>query len=278
MRRPAYLIIGNVTRDLTPDGPILGGTCSYASVLARKLGVDVGIVTRYGPDVPDMSLLEGIPVHHIPHDCTTTFENIYTQGKRTQYMTAQCGVLSIEHIPPAWKSIPNVLLAPMAQDFSPLMARSFSENLVAATAQGWLRGRDGNDRVTYEPHKDLGEGLAHVDILVMSEADVLGQRKDMEWMLDQVGIGVETLGPEGCLIYTEGERLHIPVEPVEEVDPTGAGDIFTAAFMIAYAESHDPVQAARFANACASLSVGRVGVDGTPTRTEVDLRIQQLYA
>jgi len=56
---------------------------------------------------------------------------------------------------------------------------------------------------------------------------------------------------------------------VAVTDPTGAGDIFAAAFFTAHAESGDPLQAARLATAVAARSVTRRGLASVPTRQEI---------
>ena len=72
-----YLIIGHITQDVTPDGLILGGTASYASLTAEAIGLRVGIVTACAPDL-DLTDLEGISIHRKPSPITSTFENTYT--------------------------------------------------------------------------------------------------------------------------------------------------------------------------------------------------------
>jgi sugar/nucleoside kinase (ribokinase family) len=57
---------------------------------------------------------------------------------------------------------------------------------------------------------------------------------------------------------------------VEEVDATGAGDIFAAAFFIRLFNTRDPWEAARFATALAAYSVTRVGLNGIPTKNEIE--------
>ena len=66
----------------------------------------------------------------------------------------------------------------------------------------------------------------------------------------------------------------MPGFPVAEVDPTGAGDVFAAAFLIRLQETQDPIAAARFANATASFCVQAPGVTGIPTRAMVEERLQ----
>lgn len=45
-----YLVIGHVTQDLTPSGPVLGGTAAYAALTARAMGLRVGVVTACHPE------------------------------------------------------------------------------------------------------------------------------------------------------------------------------------------------------------------------------------
>ncbi len=48
---PKYLCIGHVCMDVGKDGSyMLGGTASYASKLASKLGCEVSVLTSYGED------------------------------------------------------------------------------------------------------------------------------------------------------------------------------------------------------------------------------------
>jgi len=42
-----YLAIGHLVKDLTPAGPVIGGTVSFASLTARALGYRPGIFTAF---------------------------------------------------------------------------------------------------------------------------------------------------------------------------------------------------------------------------------------
>ncbi len=274
---PDYLIIGHLTRDLVPGGAILGGTPGYAGLTAHRLGKRTAIVTSIGPDAPPMDILDGIEIVSVPAEATTTFENIYISGTRYQKWLATAASLLPEHVPPAWRQAPIVHLSPMAQELSPALCRQFPHSLVCVTIQGWLRGRDEENNVIFAPHPALDASLGCIDILVMSLADVGGDRAAADHLLTSVKIGVETLGPGGCRVYHNGEILHVPVKPEEEVDPTGAGDIFAAAFFVRYQETGNLLQAARFANACGSLSVRERGIGAVPTLREVQEHLAELY-
>jgi hypothetical protein len=79
-----YLVIGHLTRDLTPDGPRLGGTASYASLTARAMGLRVGILTACEDcmETPELEQ-EGIRVVGMRSEATTTFENIQTPDRKS---------------------------------------------------------------------------------------------------------------------------------------------------------------------------------------------------
>ncbi len=274
---PDYLIIGHVTKDNIPGGAILGGTPSYAGLTAHKLGKRTAIVTSFGPDVPSLEVLNGIHIQSFPGPATTTFENIYLDGVRYQKWLATGEPLTLANVPSAWRQSPIIHLAPMAQELSPGLCRQFPDSLICVTIQGWLRGQNGAFNVIYEPHPDLEESLGCIDILVLSLADLGGNRAATDHLLTSVKIGVETLGPGGCKVYHDGQVIHIPVKPEVEVDPTGAGDIFAAAFFSRYRDTGDYVMAAQFANACASLSVGKVGIASVPSLAEVEAHLGELY-
>src|SRR5512136_429925 len=80
-----YLVIGNLSCDLTPAGPRLGGTAAYSALTARALGLRVGIVTAWGGEVP-LTSLDGIQVRFMPAEHSTTFENVYPPEGRVQYL------------------------------------------------------------------------------------------------------------------------------------------------------------------------------------------------
>ena len=274
---PDYLIIGHMTKDNTPHGPILGGTCSYSALTARRLGRQVAAVTSYGPDIPALNGLQGIELAVAPAAQSTTFENVYIEGVRHQKWLASSASLSLTDVPLAWRAAPIVHLAPLVQEIPPALCTNFPASLVCATGQGWLRGQDEVKNVVYRPHPDLETRLPCLGVLVLSLADVFGERAVLTHLLTSVKLGVETLGPAGCRVYQQDRVSHIPVRPEVEVDPTGAGDIFAAAFFIRYHATGDPIQAAQFANACASLSVTKQGVDSIPTLAQVEAHCQELY-
>ncbi len=77
-------------------------------------------------------------------------------------------------------------------------------------------------------------------------------------------------GPAGCTVFSGEGTFSVPSFPVEEVDATGAGDTFDAAFLWALQQGASLETAALWANAAGALSVTVTGpIDGAPNRAHV---------
>lgn len=66
---------------------------------------------------------------------------------------------------------------------------------------------------------------------------------------------VLTLGERGCAIATAEEERHVPAEPVEALDTTGAGDAFVGSLATFLARGEPLAEAADRANRIAAISV-----------------------
>ena len=67
-----------------------------------------------------------------------------------------------------------------------------------------------------------------------------------------------------------GDRRRFRAPEVTEIDATGAGDVFAAAFFTRLLSTRDPWEATRFATLLATCSVTRQGLHGIATAREVD--------
>ena len=92
----------------------------------------------------------------------------------------------------------------------------------------------------------------------------------IESLAHQTRVLAVTEGAAGSVLYWNGDRRRFRAPEIAEVDGTGAGDIFAAAFFVRLYTTRDPWEAARFATRLASYSVTRDGLDGIPTRKEIE--------
>lgn len=264
-----YLAIGHVAVDITPHGKQLGGSVAYAALTARALGMRVGILTSFGSDAP-IQVLNEIQVVNLPAEYSTTFENIKTEQGRKQTLHHLASKINFEDIPRIWKNTSIVHLAPIAQEVNGNLANQFPASLIGVTPQGWMRTWDENGKVQASAWENSRQVLGQAGSVVMSVEDINRDLELAESMAHQTRILCLTEGELGSVLYWNGDRRRFRPPLVEEVDATGAGDIFAAAFFVRLFNTRDPWEAARFATNLAAYSVTRTGLDGIPTKQEIE--------
>jgi sugar/nucleoside kinase (ribokinase family) len=264
-----YLVIGHVAHDLAPEGSRLGGTAAYSALMARALGMRVGVVTAAGPET-SLAPLNDIPVISIASPRSTTFENIYTEHGRIQYLRAQATRIDFNHVPEIWRRTPIIHLGPIANEMDALLPEDFAPALLGLTAQGWMRQWDAEGRVSHTQWVNADAALTRADAVVISREDVDGNDELIDHIAHQTRLLAVTEGPAGAVLFWHGDRRRFRAPRVPEVDATGAGDIFATAFFVRFFTTHDPWESARFATLVASRSVTRVGLDGIPTPREIE--------
>jgi len=263
-----YLVIGHITQDVIPGGLTLGGTVSYASLTALALGKSVGIVTSCAADI-HLPEFKNIQVVNYPCARTTTFENIQKKDHRIQIIHHQADRINARQIPGLWRNSPVVHIGPVANEVDPDIFGIFSNSFIGVTPQGFMRKWDETGHVKQGKWKDADAILPRVSAAVLSVEDVKSDEKVIEDYVTHSQVLVVTEGARGARLYWNGDMRYFVPLPAVEVDPTGAGDIFAAAFFIRYQKTRDPWEAARFATILAAHSVNRKGLAGIPDTEEV---------
>ncbi len=270
-----YLILGHVTVDrLAGHRVVLGGTATYAALAARNLGARVAIHTSASYEPALVDTLYGTMVARVPSDFTTCFVNEYHAGRRRQVIESLAAPLTYEQLLPEWRTPPLVHFGPLCQEVDASLVDRFPTSMIGVTPQGWMRAWGADGVVHAVAWADADRVLARADAVVISEQDVAHPAMIDEWAC-KARLLVVTLADRGCHVYKQGQAgpYHSPAfAPAREVDPTGAGDVFAAAYFWHLRQTGDWRQAADWANCVASFVVERRGIAGIPRLEDVERR------
>ena len=257
-------VVGNLSRDLVDGELRAGGAPLHAARGLRVLGRPALVAVK-GADADRRLLLPplvrlGMPVLWRGGEATAAFSFRY-EGDRREMVVDALG--------PSWT--PADLRGLERADWVHVGALARSD-FPAATLAALARGR----RVSFD-----GQGLvrpdrtgpleldARYDPEVLRQVTVLKLAEDeartlvgepTEDALRALGVPeiLVTLGSRGSLVLAEGRLEAVPARALDgEVDPTGAGDAFSAAYLVSRASGHAPVAAARRATALVAGLLGR---------------------
>ncbi len=272
-----YLLIGHMCLDETPTGPCLGGTVAYAAVLARRLVLRVGVVTSAGADLDVAAALPELSVHVVPAPATTRFRNEYRAGQRCQTLCARAAPLGLVDVPDAWLQARLAHLAPVAREIDPGLAAALRPTVgfLGATPQGWLRDWDASGAIVPRPWDDLAAHLAPLDALVVSEEDLAAEPAGPLPLVAAGSLVALTRGAAGVRLLGCDGVQDVPACPARVHDPTGAGDVFAAAWFVRLVHGDEPAQAARYAACAAACAIERPGLAGVPTAEQIEERLRQ---
>jgi len=251
-------LIGNLSRDLLPGSPPrAGGGPFHGARALQRLRVPARIVVRCAETdratlLPPLVRL-GTPVRYVPGETTATFGIAYRGDRRELRMEALGDVWHPHDLPPLPPAVRWVHVAPLARSDFPAetLAAIAGRRRLSLDGQGLVRVPEtGVLRLDADFDREL---LRHVWMLKLAdeEAEVIG---------DVTALGIReivvTHGSLGATLYLGRRREEIPAHPLAG-DPTGAGDAFATAYVVARDTGFHPVGAARRATAVvASLLAG----------------------
>jgi 1D-myo-inositol 3-kinase len=272
---PRLLAVGHVAWDRVQGQTVLGGSVTYATQAARKLGWEAAALTSAGPDFEPARDLPGVTVFVARGNATTRFINNYGEGgARTQVLSSRGDDIRVDLVPDEWRRPDVLLLGGLAGEIKGSAALSFEAGVVGANAQGWVRAFGPGGEVSPMEWERPDQSLAGVHALFLSEHDIPGALKRSRELLTYVPMIAVTAGWRGLSLVTREGTQVIPGFPRKEVDPTGAGDVFAASFLMRYQETEDPAEAGVFACCAASCVVEGLGTTTLGDREEVRRRIE----
>jgi sugar/nucleoside kinase (ribokinase family) len=272
---PDFVAIGHVTLDRFGESMRPGGSALYAAVTAHRLGLSVGLLTSHGDDFPLEVIPPKIEVVSIPADETTRFEHRHEPGGRVSHVRAVASPLTAAEVPEDWRDASLALLAPVVDEVDPMIATLFTDGAVGAAAQGWVRHVKPDGLVIPRPWSSPERLLQSVQALFLSREDIRGQEAEVVEWFQRMPVGVLTADRVGALLFVNGERYEVEPRPAHEVDPTGAGDVFAATFLIQYQRTGDPWLAAAAAACAGSLAVEGEGWSAVADRAALDTALAE---
>lgn len=235
-------VVGQLSRDVIAGGPPrIGGPPWHAARALRALGVPARIVAKCG-EADAIEFTRQLETLDLPFELvvgaqTTAFSFSYdADGVRTMTIDAvgdpwTADELRLDGV--EWLYVGSLLrgdidVADVAEGRAVLVD---AHGLVRVPEVGPLRLDDRFDRAQLE----------HVDMLKAAdeEAAVIGPVDVHEMIVTHGARGATVNG-----VLVQAERI--------DRDPTGAGDMFAAAYLVARSQGADPVDAARRATALVS--------------------------
>jgi sugar/nucleoside kinase (ribokinase family) len=245
----AVAVVGNLSRDrIAGSTPRAGGAAYHCARALRALDVEATIVTKTSEHwLADELERLGVPVVWRESRATSAFAFSYVGDERRMVVEALGDPWTAEEargwVGDALDGVEWVHVGPLARsDFPPQTPAELARGRrLSYDGQGLVRpARTGE--LVLEPEFDP-ELLRNVSILKLSEeeADAVGTDLGVPEV-------IVTLGSRGAIVHSGGAVEHVGTRALDR-DPTGAGDMFAAAYLVARADGAEPVAAAE--RACA---------------------------
>lgn len=260
-----FIAVGHVTIDRVEGEARLGGAAAYAALAARHLGVRAGLVSSAGDDFPYWECFDGIHTKLIQAEHTTELEHRFVGSERHQYVHHVASAIRADDIAElvSSESVADnacVLYCPVVHEIETSLNRLAPHGLTAVAPQGFFRDWDASGRISQRNWDGAEHELARADVVCMSEKDAEVPEELAENFPGTAF--VITKGDAGCRVYAGVDVFDFPARRAREVDATGAGDVFAAAFVIALRRGDGFPDATRFATREAAAAVEYVGVEG----------------
>jgi 2-dehydro-3-deoxygluconokinase len=278
-----------------------GGDTSNAAIAAARAGARVAYLSRIGQDhwghlLMQLWAREGVDTSGIVRDAQAPtgvyFVSHDEQGHHFSYARAGSAASRMQpsDVPQHWNHLIGcshwLHLSGISLAISPSACDTAFAAMHAAREQGTRVAFDSNLRLSLWPLERaracIGEAVRLCDLFLPSMDDMttLTGLRHADAVLDwshahgarQV---VLKLGAEGAIVSDGPQRTRIEAMRVQAVDATGAGDGFAGNLLARLCQGDGLVQAARYANAAAALSVqGRGAVEPLPSPAAVHALLQ----
>jgi len=276
----------------TSSRRVLGGSPTYVSLAAARLGASVSVISKVGEDFPDryVKWLKAQEVGlswliRVIDVSTTQFILDYRDFKRKLQLKSRAPDICQEDIPASVRAR-AIHVAPIANEINQDVINELRRRttLLSLDPQGFVRSFDeqGNVRLKRWEGQRV---LEHIDVYKSSSEEIemmtglKNPRKAMKRVHDLgVRAVVVTRGVRGSVLLFERAFYDVPACRSRVVsDPTGAGDAYIGAFLAEYVRGKEPLWCACVGAAMASFVVEGVGPTVFGDREETCARAREIY-
>ncbi len=270
----------------------LGGSVAYVSFAAKKLGANVGVISKVGADFPkdyvDVLKRSGVDLFGLRtvRDAITTSFALEYQNESRELTLKSCAPPMEAKDAQLGFYATTVHVCPIADEVSLEVVQKLSEKTgtLSLDPQGLLRKFDVQGRTSLKEWK-MPKFLELVDVYKSSllEITALTGMDDLKASMRQiedfgVDIVIVTLGSKGTMLLFDKTFHRIrAILPRKTIDPTGAGDVFGGAFLAEYLRNKDPLWCACVASAAASFKLETSGPVLRCTEGEIYGRAERCF-
>ena len=270
----------------------LGGSPTYVSLAARKLGAKVSIVSKVGEDFSSEYVewlktngvdLSGLK--HVRDASTTRFLLKYEKQRRQLQLKSQAPLIYPKDVSNSLQA-KAIHVAPIANELSEDVIDKLRglTTVLSLDPQGFVRKFDEQGNVRLEKWENP-QVLHQIDIYKSSldEIKMVTGLSDFRRAVQKIRaygakIIVVTEGMKGATLFFGEEFYEIPACKSKVVqDVTGAGDVFIGAFLAEYVQGKDPVWCACVGSAAASFIVEGLGPAVFGEKEETYKRAIRIY-
>jgi sugar/nucleoside kinase (ribokinase family) len=280
---------------------MVGGSPANAAVAAARLGVAAGLVSAVGEDLVGEWVLRDLQAAGVDTSFVGRMQGPHTSLALRAQLAPDHPLAFYRHDPAdIHVTLGDVKAVPVEATRAVLIsADAFARGSMALAALSILRRGRAAERTVYldldlrEVNWPDRKVYADAVAFAINEVDVLlGTEEEFAALIgrdparDAAGVAEEICrhlagfpdlvvvlkqGSDGIKVFSGGSTTSLPAFPADEVSSVGAGDSFAGGLVAARLDGSSWEEAARFATACAAITVGRPGCSaGFPRRAEAE--------
>jgi fructokinase len=242
------LCIGEILWDIFPDKKVWGGAPANFIFHTAQFGADATAYTAIGNDPLGQELLSAVKqsqinlhAERVSYPTGKVDISLDTQGVATYTFNENC----------AWDHIPtSETLIKLSQEADLIAFGSLAQRneISQATIAQALKSKKASAKVLFDINlrqnfytkEIIHQSLLETDFFKLNEDEIVIVKellgKDIKQIFDdyQLELIILTMGAEGSRIITAKNTFNYPATLCKIVDTVGAGDSFTASFIINY--------------------------------------------